>query len=290
MDGDRETKRPRTYSNNNSNSNSKQQAKNAPQNKGAEEDAANMSASKKAVVDSFKSYRDTLDLHHDQRERVIKCSRDITALSKKIVFSLLRITQDGPTRVFDEAERKHKQVLELFAKISADLQGTDASKYNRQATPGIQEYIEAIGLWVFLRDNKLITMQQVVERLTPEGASAPLVDVTDSDYVLGICDLPGEVNRYCINSIGKGDREAVKRCVAFLRVMKEGVALLLCSGKIKDLDKKSEVLDSSLSKTEAAYYSMCIREGETGSMDVDAPTTTGGSNSSSSNQATVGVA
>ncbi|KAJ2868467.1 hypothetical protein GGI22_000825 [Coemansia erecta] len=281
MDEERQTKRPRKHNNSNSN---KQLTKNAPQSKEVEEDAANISTSKKAIVDSFKSYRDTLDAHYDQRERVIKCSRDITALSKKIVFSLLRITQDGPTQVFDEAERKHKQVLELFAKISTDLQGTDAYKYNRQATPGIQEYIEAIGLWVFLRDNKLITKEQVVERLTPEGASAPLVDVTDSDYVLGICDLPGEINRYCINSIGKGDRGAVKRCVAFLRVMKDGVALLLCSGKIKDLDKKSEVLDSSLGKTEAAYYSMSIREGEMSSMDVDAPS------SSSSNQASVGAA
>ncbi|KAJ2559889.1 hypothetical protein EV175_000123 [Coemansia sp. RSA 1933] len=225
-----------------------------------------MSGSKHAIVGSFRSYRDTLDAHYDQRERVIKCSRDITALSKKIVFTLLRITQDGAAQVFDEAERKHQQVLDLFVRISVDLQGTDAMKYNGQATHGIQEYIEALGLWVFLRDGSLITKNQVIERLTPNGAPGPLVPVSDSDYVLGICDLPGEVNRYCINSVGKGDRDAVKRCVEFLRVMKEGVELLMCSGKIKDLDKKLPVLDSSLAKTEAAYYSMSIREGE---IDVD---------------------
>ncbi|KAJ1663792.1 hypothetical protein IW140_004504 [Coemansia sp. RSA 1813] len=261
-DDQRETKRPRIYNN-------KQRGKAV--NKQPIEDTTNTSITKQAILSSFKSYRDTLDAHYDQRERVIKCSRDITALSKKIVFTLLRITQDGQTQVFDEAERKHKQVVELFVKISSDLRGTDAYKYNGQATHGIQEYIEALGLWTFLKDNRLITREQVLERLTPEGAQEPLVNVTESDYVLGICDLPGEVNRFCINSIGKGDREAVKRCVAFLRVMKEGVALLLCSGKIKDLDKKFEVLDSSLSKTEAAYYSMSIREGEMSAMDVDAP-------------------
>ncbi|KAK5014861.1 hypothetical protein LTR60_003150, partial [Cryomyces antarcticus] len=36
----------------------------------------------------FETFRAELDEHHDRRERVIKASRDITAASKKIIFSL----------------------------------------------------------------------------------------------------------------------------------------------------------------------------------------------------------
>jgi hypothetical protein len=32
----------------------------------------------------FEGFRDELDEHHDRRERLIKASRDITALSKKM--------------------------------------------------------------------------------------------------------------------------------------------------------------------------------------------------------------
>lgn len=32
----------------------------------------------------FEQFRDELDEHHDRRERIIKASRDITALSKKM--------------------------------------------------------------------------------------------------------------------------------------------------------------------------------------------------------------
>lgn len=32
----------------------------------------------------FEHFRDELDQHHDRRERIIKASRDITALSKKM--------------------------------------------------------------------------------------------------------------------------------------------------------------------------------------------------------------
>lgn len=36
----------------------------------------------------FETFRDELDEHHDRRERIIKASRDITALSKKMYFLL----------------------------------------------------------------------------------------------------------------------------------------------------------------------------------------------------------
>lgn len=213
------------------------------------------------ITTLFTGHRDTLDKHYDQRERIIKCSRDITALSKKMVFSLLRITQqDSPSKVFQDCEKKHQQVLQLFQKVSVDLQGSDAYKYNWQVTPGIQEYIEAMGLWMFLRENRLVTKQEILEGLSHNGV--PLVMVTDQDFILGIADLPGEVNRHCINSIGKGDLAAVQRCMEFLRTMQEGINLMMCGGYVKDLGKKLEVLDSSLSKTERAFYSMAVRQSE----------------------------
>lgn len=36
------------------------------------------------VMPMFETFRDELDEHHDRRERIIKASRDITALSKKM--------------------------------------------------------------------------------------------------------------------------------------------------------------------------------------------------------------
>jgi hypothetical protein len=44
----------------------------------------------------FEFFRAELDQHHDRRERVIKGSRDITALSKKMfVISLMGFTDIG---------------------------------------------------------------------------------------------------------------------------------------------------------------------------------------------------
>jgi hypothetical protein len=43
-----------------------------------------------ALTPMFENLRDELDAHHDRRDRIGKASRDITALSKKIIFSLQR--------------------------------------------------------------------------------------------------------------------------------------------------------------------------------------------------------
>ena len=37
-----------------------------------------------AFTPMFEQFRDELDEHHDRRERIVKASRDITALSKKM--------------------------------------------------------------------------------------------------------------------------------------------------------------------------------------------------------------
>jgi predicted translin family RNA/ssDNA-binding protein len=44
------------------------------------EDSSNVSP----FMPMFEIFRSELDKHHDRRERIIKASRDITALSKKM--------------------------------------------------------------------------------------------------------------------------------------------------------------------------------------------------------------
>jgi hypothetical protein len=49
---------------------------------------SSVSTSLPPFMPMFENFRDELDLHHDQRERIIKASRDITAASKKMYVVL----------------------------------------------------------------------------------------------------------------------------------------------------------------------------------------------------------
>jgi len=72
-----------------------------------------------------------LDGHYDRRERLIKISRDITSLSKKMIFSLQRIqgeVKEFPSRVQKELDHRENDIQELLQKAEPDLQGSNADR------------------------------------------------------------------------------------------------------------------------------------------------------------------
>lgn len=75
------------------------------------------------LLQAFAVYSSELDQHYDRRERIIKTSRDITALSKKLIFHLHRVTQRKPEAILKEAQPKLKELENLFAALQEDLEG-----------------------------------------------------------------------------------------------------------------------------------------------------------------------
>lgn len=77
----------------------------------------------------FTQIRDKLDSHYDRRERLVKISRDITALSKKMIFSLHRV-QGGvnslPKGIEKEVDSREKEIQSLLEKAKPDVQGANA--------------------------------------------------------------------------------------------------------------------------------------------------------------------
>lgn len=78
------------------------------------------------LLAAFTSFRAELDAHHAQRERIVKLSRDVTALSKQLIFTLHRVgSGKGKRAVFDEAEAKMDGLRRLFDKLQGEVRGAD---------------------------------------------------------------------------------------------------------------------------------------------------------------------
>ena len=149
-----------------------------------------MAASTVALFDKF---RQEIDDYNDTRERLIKvflhirltlygtwpqvftrkASRDVTNLSKKTIFLLHRLALEDSSDDTTPAKRaaKHgneslRQVQAIFATLSVELQGDKFWRYQRQVSPGLQEYIEALSFAYFLDHGSLITFDQVQATLS----------------------------------------------------------------------------------------------------------------------------
>ncbi|KAF8527894.1 Translin [Hysterangium stoloniferum] len=229
---------------------------------------ANLSApNRPQIVDAFDAFRQEFDDHNDRRERLIKLSRDVTNLSKKVIFLLHRLAleaaEDDEQKGIDHAVYQSRQKLaeigQLFEQMSIELQGENFWRYQKTVSPGLQEYIEALSFAQYLESKTLLSFQQVQDNLrSPAGVPYFPLGVPYADYLLGISDLTGELMRFAITSIGrqgmisqKSLDEAVSMC-KFVRDCKSGWEPM--TAYIKELKSKQDVTTSCLKKIEEGKY------------------------------------
>lgn len=251
----------------------------------------------------FQEFRKQLDAGHDKRERLVKLSRDCTIHSKRAIFTLHQFSGDEDTkeRVLGEAEAKFNQdVLPILHSIAEEIGDEDPYRHHRAYSPGVQEFIEALAYYKYLKTGQLIGFSEAQEYLTfqpkhtkdtkpeevePEKSDLPkdvtnkiesgsgvpqetsscnssniVLQLTASDFVLGLADLTGELMRLCINSVGSGNTALPLSLLPFFRALFCGFHS--SASGMKNMNQKMVVLRSSLGKVEHVCYTLKVRGSE----------------------------
>ncbi|EIW64521.1 Translin [Trametes versicolor FP-101664 SS1] len=226
-------------------------------------------ASRPSIVHAFEQFREELDDYNDRRERLIKSSRDITNLSKKLIFLLHRtVTEDAietddrvlGLRAAARAKGKLAEIQSLFAALRGELAGDRFWHHQRNISPGVQEYIEALSFAHYLEHRTLISYDQVQSTLS-DCDGIPFFPLSLEDYLLGLADLTGELMRFAIAAISRrGGRQKASDVCSFVRACKADFEGL--TPHFKELRKKQSVTTQSLEKIEDAAYAVVVRTSE----------------------------
>lgn len=129
-------------------------------------------------IDMFQEYRKELDEKHDRHERIVKLSRDCTIHSKRIIYTLHRVSgSDAQERgkILSEAEEKLRaDVLPRLKSIALEMKGLDPQLHHYAYAPGVEEFIEALTYLEYLKTCRLISPEEIVrDYLTFEVEPAP---------------------------------------------------------------------------------------------------------------------
>ncbi|KAJ6574767.1 Translin [Mycena capillaripes] len=221
---------------------------------------------KESVLEQFTNFREDIDQGNDRRERLIKASRDVTNISKKAIFLLHRIVLEDSAddhalalRAASSGRQKLSEANAIFALMRPELVGDRFWRYQRQVSPGLQEYIEALSFAHYVEHNSLISYQQVQDALCDN--EGPFFTLTISDYLLGLSDLTGELMRFAISNIARrGGRPKANQVCAFVRGCKADFERF--TPHVRDLSKKQSVTANSLEKIEVAAYAVAVRGSE----------------------------
>ena len=125
--------------------------------------------------------------YDEQRELLIKKSRDVLKLSKLIIYAVHRDEMEQAVKLIKEIEQERKE-LEKIALHDAKM------AYEGSYKIAIQEYVEAILYYEFVKSGKLPDLKVLAEH-----------------FILGLSDLPGELVRRAVYLAGKGEVEKVKK-------------------------------------------------------------------------------
>lgn len=126
--------------------------------------------------------------YEDARERVIQTSIRVTRLSKSVIYSLIRNDM--------EAAQRHLKDMEAAAAELRSLVSRYPMFYNSGAQ-GLQEYVEAVSLWTYLREGRLPTLEELG------------VDVMT--YLMGVADIAGELGRKTNEELVRGNLDLARR-------------------------------------------------------------------------------
>ncbi|KAF7286925.1 hypothetical protein GWI33_003191 [Rhynchophorus ferrugineus] len=216
---------------------------------------------------AFRAFSCELDEKHDRHENIVKLSRDITIESKRIIFLLHSINTDIDSKKLSVLEEAGKRLQTLcdnnFKTIAKELIGHDPYLYHRAFTSGMQEFIEALCFFQYIKNNHLESWNAVNINFQYNDEEATQFQLLFSqyDFIMGIADFTGELMRKCINSLGGGNINDCFQLCNFVRAINTGFLGLIYSGN-RELSRKAYVLRQSLNKMELVCYNIQIRGSE----------------------------
>jgi len=165
------------------------------------------------------------------RENQIRLCRDVIRLSKKIIYAVHRDD-------FKTAKSELKNIKKLILKV-----GSKAYE-NNMVSMAWQEYVEAATYYSIVVEKKLPTKKAL--------------GVSTNEYLLGLCDLCGEVVRRAISCAGKGRIDETKMLTKFIQDMFG--EFLQFDFRNSDLRRKADGMKYHLNKLEDVLYDLSIHK------------------------------
>lgn len=183
----------------------------------------------------FASLKKQLETYDAARDTIIKESRDITKLSKQAIYSLHRHDPKTAKQQLADADK-------VIAKLLREIK-RDPTLRTGGFSASLEEYTEARAFLHFLEKGKLITCKE-------------LGVVAAEEYLLGLCDLTGELMRYAVLQATARDKKAVENA----RNMIDAIygQFVMFDFRNSELRKKYDAIKYNLQKVENVLYDMAL--------------------------------
>ncbi len=140
------------------------------------------------------------------------------------ILRVRNIGQPVPAFVHKSNAQYWDTIQKQYSSIASDLQSLNAHRYAHNITGGNQEFIEALSFHHYLETQSLISYDEAKAKIAElsnselkEGESQQnhdAVPLSPEDYILGICDMTGELMRFSVTSMATNGKLPAGRAKA----------------------------------------------------------------------------
>ncbi|NJE26825.1 haloacid dehalogenase [Thermococcus sp. MV5] len=172
------------------------------------------------ISEVIREIREVLDRKDEVREKTLKLTREIVRLSGDSIKALHR----GEFKI---AEERLKRVEKLVNELREMLKEHRDLYFTGYVQNAHQEYVEATLLYNYLLGKNFPTPKEI--------------KVPEADYALGIGDFIGELRRYFLTLLLKGDLERAQEVYDFMeKIYNELVTLEYPKGLVNIRQKQDQ--------------------------------------------------
>lgn len=171
------------------------------------------------LLKNFDEIRKNLKTFEINREEAISKSREVIKLSKQIIYSLHR-------NDFKEASVDVKKIKDKIKSMSSKHYDTGI------VSVAFQEYVEAVCYYEFIKNDKIPSLKEL--------------NVDAGSYLMGLCDLTGELERRAVNATIKKNYDEVYK----IKILVEEIYWEFLKIDIRDneLRRKADAIKWNLKK------------------------------------------
>lgn len=185
--------------------------------------------------EDFKRIRAEMQSYDEKREMIIKNSRDIQKNSKQAIFSLHR-------KDFNRAQSQLDRAVEVTHKLLPTIQEQPTLRYGSFSN-ALEEYAEATIFKHYLETGKLLS-------------ATALEYINNEEYLGGVLDFTGELNRFAVSKATSRDIDDVQKCRDLVEMIMD--QYLQFDFRNSSLRKKYDALKYTLKNMENMLYELSL--------------------------------
>lgn len=184
----------------------------------------------------FQQIKKELELRDLQRDELIKKSRDVITLSKKIIYSMHR----NNLKDAEKFVRLIKKELDKLTEMVEKDPKLDIGSYKN----AVQEYVESVAYFHFMQGKKIPTKKEL--------------DVGSEYYLMGLCDLTGELVRSAFHLGIEKKTKKVEKIREFVKELQDELSLF--DFRNSELRKKFDSIKYNLKKLDELVFDLKVRK------------------------------